>query len=109
MGFYVKDRLKFTFCEKLSIMKAKVFKSLFIEINLNNQPILCVAIYRSPSCQASKNKEFLLELNACLIEINKIKNNISFLMGDFNYDLLDSKNTIIMKFVDLLLIIHFTL
>ena len=102
VGFYVKDRLKFTVCEKLSIMKEKVFESLFIKINLNNEPILCGTIYRSPSCQASKNEEFLVELNACLIEINKIKNNISFLMGDFNYDLLDSKNTTIMKFVDLL-------
>ena len=102
VGFYVKDRLKFTVCEKLSIMKEKVFESLFIKINLNNQPILCGTIYRSPSCQASKNEEFLVELNACLIEINKIKNNISFLMGDFNYDLLNSKNATIMKFVDLL-------
>ena len=33
MGFYVKNRLNFTVCEKLSIMKENVFKSVFIEIN----------------------------------------------------------------------------
>ena len=102
MGFYVEDRLNFTVCKKLSIMKETMFESLFIEINLNNQPILCGTIYRSPSCQASENEKFLVKLNACLIEINKIKNIISFLMGDFNYDFLDSKNTTIIKFVDLL-------
>ena len=47
-------------------------------------------------------KKILIELNACQIEINKIKTNISFLMGDFNYDLLDSRNTTVMKFVYLL-------
>ena len=52
-----------------------------------------------PLVQGSKNK-FLIELNACLIETNKIKNNISFLIGDFNYDLLESENTNIMKFTD---------
>ena len=98
VGFYVKNRLNFTVFQKLSIVKEKVFESLFIEINLNNQPILCGTIYRSLSCQASKNEEFLVEFNACLIEISTIKNNISFLMGDFNYDLLDSKNATIMKF-----------
>ena len=56
VGFYVKDTLNFTVCEKLSIIKEKVFESLFIEINLNNQPILCGTIYRSLSCQA----EFLV-------------------------------------------------
>ena len=100
--FYVKNRLNFTVCKKLSIMKEKVFEFPFIEINLNNQPILCGTIYRSPSCQASTNEKILVMLNACLIEINKIKNNISSLIGDFNYDLLDSKNTTVMKLVDLL-------
>ena len=66
------------------------------------QYIYIYIVKMKASSQASKNEEFLVELNACLIKINKIKNNISFLMGDFNYDLLDSKNTTIMKFVDLL-------
>ena len=63
------------------------FESLFIDIELGNEKITCGIVYRSPKQDKSSNKRFRLKLRGVLNAIKASKNN-AYIMGDFNYDLL---------------------
>ena len=56
VAFYVKQDLKFQILTDLMIMEEKIFESIFIAIQFQNNQVVCGNIYRSPQ---NSNKSFL--------------------------------------------------
>ena len=72
----------------------KIFESIFVDIKFQDKVITRGNIYRSP-CNAQKM--FLADLDDILRKINKRE---SFLLGDFNYNILDCDEPNVSKFID---------
>ena len=98
VGFYVSEDLHFSKIEDISIMKEKVFESLFVKVDVSNgKSIVCGNIYRSP--KSNNHESFIGELKEVLKSCSKL-NKRSVLMGDLNYDLLDEQNKNVNSCVD---------
>ena len=67
-------------------MNEKIFESIFIKIQLDNENLFCGNIYRSPSNDNHLNENFLNNLYNCIHNSNESLNKC-FITGDFNYDL----------------------
>ena len=80
-------------------MDEGIFESLFIDIQLGKDKIICGTIYRSPKQDKVSNILFQVQLNNVLKTINASKN-IAYIMGDLNYDLLQDSHTFTDNFVD---------
>ena len=78
-------------------MSEKIFKSIFIYIKFQDKVITCGNINRSPCNTGNAQKMFLTNLKDILRKINK---NESFLLGDFNYKILDCDEPNVTKFID---------
>ena len=77
-------------------MKEKVFESLFVNIDINGKGITFGTIYRTPKANHS---EFYENLEGTLKECTKMNKKV-ILMGDMNYDMLNTKNKHINSCVD---------
>ena len=86
---YIKNTLAFSLCSELSIMKEKVFESLFIKVHFKNKSIFCGTVYRPPRQDKNSIDSFNNSLHYVLNNINKTKNKY-IISGDFNFNLLDS-------------------
>ena len=51
-------------------MNKKIFESIFIKIQLDNENLFCGNIYRSPSNDNHLNENFLNNLCSCIIKTN---------------------------------------
>ena len=96
VAFYVDEKIHFNKIDALSMMKEKLFESIFIEIDINGEKIICGSVYRSPN---HNHDEFLINLKNVLTEGTKLNKNV-IIAGDFNYDLLDTDNDYINSFKD---------
>ena len=67
-------------------MEEKIFKSLFIDVKLKNKTITFGCIYRAPCNDIISHSSFLDIRNNTL---KRIKKRDYFLLGDFNYNILD--------------------
>ena len=67
-------------------MNEKIFESIFVDIKFQDKVITCGNIYRSPCNNGNAQKMFLADLDDILRKIDKRE---SFLLGDFNYNILD--------------------
>ena len=77
--------LTFAIIDNLTIMKEKLFKSVFINIEFCNKTLLVGCLYRSPSSDVQSNEIFVSTLKNCL---NLLKfNQKCIITGDLNYDL----------------------
>ena len=80
----------------LDIMNEKIFEPIFVDIKFQDKVISCGNIYRSPSNNNNAQKMFLADLDNILRKINKRE---SFLL-DFNYNIFDSNEPNVTKFID---------
>ena len=71
----------------LTIMKDKIFESIFIEISTAQKKLVYGTIYRSPNHTNDANQEFQGILADVLEKIQK-SNKQCIIQGDFNYNLL---------------------
>ena len=97
VGFYVKDNLVYLTRLNLNRMEEKIFESLFINVKFKNKTITFGCIYRAPCNDIVSNSSFLDILNNTL---KRIKKKDCFLLGDFNYNILDCEKPQISDFVD---------
>ena len=100
VAFYIAEHLHHTKIESVSIMKEKIFESLFLNIDIDGKSIICGSLYRSPN---SNDDSFIENLEYVLKECSKLNKRI-IMMGDLNYNLLASNsirvNTCIDKFFE---------
>lgn len=101
VALYINNNLKYQIVQDLTIMKEQIFESLFIKISSSGkqQPIICGVIYRSPNPTKSANDNFLIEMNLILKRLQKSK--FCYIMGDFNYNLLDTTSLNINNYIDM--------
>ena len=78
-------------------MNEEIFESIFVDIKFQDKVITCRNIYRSPCNNGNAQKMFLADLDDILRKINKREN---FLLGDFNYSVLNSDEPNVTKFID---------
>ena len=91
VAFYVKQDLKCQILTDLMIMEEKIFESIFIAIQFQNNQVVCGNTYRSFQNNNKSFLQFTNHLEKTLITINKTKSKC-YLHGDFNLDLLACNN-----------------
>ena len=99
VGFYITDHLHFNKIEELSIMEEKTFESLFLEVDIGEKKIVCGSIYRSPESAKCFHDGFSEKLSFVLKESLKLKKP-TILLGDLNYNLLNTKDKHVSSCVD---------
>ena len=72
----------------LSKFEEGIFESIFIELKLGYLNIICGALYRPPNKSNNAIDAFISILEETL-NIAKKENKLLYLMGDFNFDLLN--------------------
>ena len=97
VGFYVKENLVYSTPLELNRIEEKFLKSLLIDVKFKNKAITFGYIYRAPCNDIVSNSSFLDILNNTL---KRIKKRDCFLLGDFNYNILDCEKPQISDFVD---------
>ena len=100
VALYISHNHKYVICHELNVMN-EIVESLFLEIPLSgNKNILIGIIYRPPSSNPNLFLKYLSELMKNPLFVNKQ----SFIMGDFNIDLLKHHdNSISHEFLEILL------
>lgn len=100
VGLYIRNDVSYFPRPDLTVMREKIFESIFVDIKLEGKFLTCGTIYRSPLLDGSSNSEFRQNLDNLLRKINK--NNYSYIMGDFNYNLLLESDSDIDSFIDIM-------
>ena len=59
VALYVKDTIRFHVLTELTTMHEKLFESIFIKLELQNESVICGTIYRSPHDTGSNQIFFL--------------------------------------------------
>ena len=101
VGMYIKQSLIFTPYAKLSIMREKLFESLFVTIHFEGKRLICGTVYRPPRNDNLGVNGFFNSIKLVLGEINKTKSKC-FLMGDLNFNLLDLSDKKTEQFTDIM-------
>ena len=100
VGIYVKSSINFSIIDNLTIMKEKLFESVFINIEFCNKTLLVGCLYRSPSSDVQSNEIFVSTLKNCL---NLVKiNQKCIITGDLNYDLANCENEHVNNFTEIM-------
>lgn len=87
VGLFVKSDLNYTIREDLSQVEPE-FETIWIEVdNRKHHNILCAVMYRHPS---SNLDSFFTYLQNCMEKVNN-ENKYYILIGDFNFNLLNSE------------------
>ena len=98
VGLYIKDNLVFSIRDDLTLMREKIFESIFIDVIFNEKTVTYGAVNRSPFTETSTNVSFLTNLNGCLSKI--LPKSICIVGGDFNYNLFNQDDRHVSAFVD---------
>ena len=106
VGLYIKNCYKFNLIEELTIINEKIFESIFIKIQFDNENLFCGNIYRSPSNDSHLNENFLNNLYNCIHNSNESLNKC-FITGDFNYNLSNQNNEHVCNFIETMLEGHY--
>ena len=102
IAFYVKKSLQFNVINELFVMDEKIFESLFINVQVGKETIVCGAIYRSPVDHVTAHQDFRLQLTKCLEKLDVKRK--CYIFADFNYDLAKSnENTHVSDFTEVML------
>lgn len=100
VGVYVTEYLQYKVREDLSYYIEDIYESIFIELQQEEKHIIIGVIYRPPN---NNNKEFEEYLDKTLTRITQ-ENKSTYIMGDFNIDLLKiDKNKFTDNFINQLL------
>ena len=95
VAFYIRDEIEYTHRIDLNIINEKIFESIFVDIKFQDKVITCRNIYHSPSNNGNAQKMFPSDLDNIPKKINKRE---SFLLGDFNLNILDCDEPNVTKF-----------
>ena len=93
VALYVKDTIRFHVLTELTTMHEKLFESIFVKLELQNESIICGTIYRSPSHDTGSNQIFFDNLKETLESIKS--NHKCYIFGDLNYNLLQHDNNMV--------------
>ena len=100
--FYVKNSLQFNVINELFVMDEKIFESLFINVQVGKETIVCCTIYRYPVDHVKAHLGFTLQLTECLEKLDARRKCCIF--RDFSYDLAKSNvNTHVSDFTEVML------
>ena len=100
VALYIQRDLSFSVQDDLTIMKEKVFESLFVDIHFNKKESITVGtIYRSPQNDVKTHHDFLDNLTHVFDSITNSRSHC-IILGDMNYNLLDCENSKVHGFVD---------
>ena len=99
VAFYIRDDIEYTHRIDLDLMNEKIFESIFADIKFQDKVITCGNIYRSPCNNGNVQKMFLADVDDIMRKINKRE---SFLLGDFNYNILNCDKPNVTKFIDVM-------
>ena len=102
VAMYVKKNISYQLCCDLTIMNEKYFESLFILLKVECCEVVCGTIYRSPNHSSNAFDEFANNLSTTLALLKK-RNSINYVMGDLNFNLLNSNDKLTENFVDMML------
>ena len=80
----MKNSLQFNVINELLVMDEKIFKSLFINVQVGKETIVCDTIYRSPVDHVKAHLDFRLQLTQCLEKLDAKRK--CYIFGDFNYN-----------------------
>ena len=92
VGIYIQSSLPYTVRNDLSVMKNKIFESLFVDLHFRSKTITAGTIYRSPLNNSSEVNDFFGTLKQ---KLRILKNNYRtpcYILGDLNFDLNDLEN-----------------
>jgi hypothetical protein len=97
IGFYVRNNLRYKICEKFSISEERFMESFGLEININKNSIFrIIGIYKAPFV---KIKEFNENFETFLNNVGSTK---TYILGDFNIDLLSNKDNLVQDFINIM-------
>ena len=82
VGLFVRSEMVFLPRPDINILIEGIFESIFVEVVEEGRRYLVGSIYRPPN---SDTNQFFQHLSSTL---NKIKDKKSYILGDFNFDLL---------------------
>ena len=83
-------------------MDEKIFESLFVNVQIGKETVVCGAIYRSPVDHVTAHQDFRLQLTKCLEKLDVKRK--CYIFGDFNYDLAKSnEDTHVSDFTEVML------
>ena len=89
VGFYISEHLHYSVIDDMNIMEEKLFESLFVSVDINGKDVICGTIYRKS--QNTGHDFFITNIKRVLKKCEKM-NKSTVVMGDLNYDLLDTDN-----------------
>ena len=102
VALYIHNKFNYTELSNASSFSDNL-ESIFIEITNTPTPVIVGAVYRPPNGDSSM---FLTELMNIMADLPS--NNNTFILGDFNMDLLDTKNLKVQNFEDIVITSGFT-
>ena len=79
-------------------MQEKMFEPILINIRLKSHNILYGTLYRLPANDTTENDNFLRTLKYCVGKLPQ--NHISYITGDFNYNLANYDNPFMSNFTE---------
>ena len=101
VGFYLKYDIKYEERSDLTVMN-DVMETIGADIFLGEQKVTLFNVYRPPFSEDEKHTKFIEQMDN-LLHIIKNKSKDSYVMGDFNYDLLDNETDAVNEFKELML------
>ena len=97
VGFYVADHLHYSEIDSLTIMNEKLFESIFINVDVDGKNIVCGSVYRKS--QNAGHEIFINNIKNVLKQCEKM-NKPTIIMGDLNYNLLNTDDIHVNSCVD---------
>ena len=100
VALYAKDTIRFHVLTELTTMHEKLFESIFIKLELQNENIICGTIYRSPLHDTRSNQFFFDHLEETFESAKS--NHKCFIFGDLIYNLLQHDNNVVSNLLDIM-------
>ena len=94
---YLKNNLTYKVRQDLSVFNAETFESVFVEVErLTDKNIIIGVLYRPPN----QNTDECFQTNEAILSKITKENELTYIMGDFNFDLLKYKNHLSNEFLE---------
>ena len=101
VGLYLKSDIKYEERSDLTVMN-DVMETIGADIFLGEEKVTIFNVYRPPFTENEKHTRFIEQLDK-LLRIIKNKSKDSYIMGDFNYNLIDNETNAVNDFKELML------
>ncbi|MBM3939212.1 MAG: endonuclease/exonuclease/phosphatase family protein [Sphingomonadales bacterium] len=103
VGIFIKNGIKHQMCPNYSIFQDRIFESLFIEVEVSkNKKIVIGSCYRPNTHPTFTGTQQLSSFNEIFSNLISTLPADSFILGDFNINLLNIQNRTVIDFIDTL-------